>query len=141
MSSAQNGKTEVDEGDAAAEEAGAVVAVAAGVVVLAVFLPRTSGSGNQMLMNTGEKDVVVMMESITGADHPIVAVVSREEGGDAGAMDRTLTMVMDDLLLTTGPTRSRRLRHRIPLTRHHLSLLHHRTHNLPRPHPCMRLRL
>jgi len=126
---ARNGKTEVDEEDADADGAGGVAAVSP------YPLPRTSGTGGQMLMNTGEKGAVVaMMETLTGADNPLEVIVSRGEvGGDVVDMARTPTTIMDDPLLTTGQTHSPHLRHNTPRTRHHPSLLPRRTHSLLHP--------
>ena len=119
----QNGKTGAEEGGADAGEAEVDAAVSTLLPLL-----TTSGTGDQMLTNTGEKDVVVAtMENITGADNPIEAIVSRGEGGDAG--DRGRTQTTDGPLLTTGPIRSPRLRHNIPRTRRHLSPLLRLTHS------------
>ena len=127
---AQNGKTEVDGGDGDGDEAG----VAA---VSAPLPPMRSGTGDQTLTNTGEKGVAVpMMGNITGVGHLLVAIVSRGEGGDAEDMDQTdqsPTTVMDDPLLTMGPTHSLHPRRRTPRTQHRLSPLRHRTRNLPQP--------
>ena len=103
----------MDEGDADVDEAG-VVAVSADP------LHTTSGTGNPMLMNTGERDVAVASrENITGAGHLFVVTDSKEEEGDAGDADTTTTTVMDGPLLTMVPTH---FPHRTPLTRHHLNL-------------------
>lgn len=125
----QNGKTGVDEGGAGAGEVGVVAAVST-----LLPLPMTSGKGDQMLMNTGERDVVATMESITGAGNPIEVIVSREEGGDAEDMCRR-TPTTDGPLLTTGLTRSPHRRHSTPRTRHHLSPLPHRIHSPLHPLP------
>lgn len=117
---AQNGKIEAGEGDADADEAG----VAA---VSAVSLPTTNGTGDQMLTNTGERDAVVTMEGITGADLLLVETASREEEGDAGDMVKTPTTFTGDPLLTMVQTHYPHLRRRTPRTRHHLSPLRHRT--------------
>ena len=136
---ARNGKTEADEGGADAGEAGAVAADST-----LPHLPTTSGTGDQMLTNTGEKDaaavlvvvvvvVVATMENTVGAGNPIIgAIVSKEEGGDAGDMARTPTT--DGPLLTMGPTRSLHLRHSTPRTRHHLNPLPRRIHSPLHPH-------
>jgi len=146
---ALNGKTEEDEGDADADEA-EVVAVSA------VLLPRTSGTGDLTLTNTGEKDaaaavvvvVVVVVAAAattgntTGVDRLLAEIVSKEGEGDAGGMGQTPTTVTDDPLLIMALTHSLHLR-RPPTrrTQHHLKLLRHRTHNLLRPLPCMGLLL
>ena len=89
---ARNGKTEADEGGADVGEAGAVAADST-----LPHLPTTSGTGDQMLTNTGEKDaaavlvvvvvVVATTENTVGVGNPIIgAIVSKEEGGDAGDM-------------------------------------------------------
>lgn len=133
MSIVQNGKTEVGEGDADVDE-GEVAAVSA------VFLPTTNGTGGQRPTNTGGKGVVVALtESIAGAGHLPVAIVPREEEGDAGDMDRTPTIIMGDPLPTTALTHSPHPYRRTPHTQHRLSLLRHRTHSLFHPHLCLRL--
>jgi len=127
----RNGKTEVDEGGADAGEAGVVVEVS-----MLPPLPTTSGKGDQMLTNTDEKDAVVVvvvvvvatMEITTGVGNRIIgAIVSREEGGDAGDMART--PITDGPLLTMGPIRSLHLHHNIQRTRHRLSPLPRRIHS------------
>jgi hypothetical protein len=123
----------VDEGDAGVDE-GEVVAVSA------VLLPTTNGTGGQRPTNTGGKGVVAALtENIAEAGHPPVAIVPREEEGDAGDMDRTPTTIMDDPLPTTALTHSPHPCRRTPHTQHHPSLLRHRTHSLSRPHLCLRL--
>jgi hypothetical protein len=122
----QNGKTEADEGDADADEAG-VVAVSEDLPH-----PMTSGRGDQRPTNTGGKGVAVAtMENTPGADHLLVAIALREEGGDVEDMGQTPTTV--DPLLTMGLTHSPRLRRRTPRTQHHLRLSRHRTHSLHHP--------
>ena len=127
---ARNGKTEADGGGADVGEAGAVA-----VDSTLPHLPTTNGTGDQMLTNTGEKDaaavlvvVVATTENTVGVGNPIIgAIVSKEEGGDAGDMARTPTT--DGPLLTMGPTRSLHLRHSTPRTRHHLNPLPRRIHS------------
>ena len=84
----------MDEGGVDVDEAGVVV-------VLEDLLHMTSGTGNPMLMNTGEKDVVASMRegNSMGVDHLFVVIDSTEEGGDAGDVDKTTTMATDDPLL------------------------------------------
>jgi hypothetical protein len=80
-------EVEVDEGGAGAGEVGVVV-VSEGP------LPRTSGTGNPMLMNTeetGVQVVVVMTESTMEVDHQLGATDSTEEGGDVVDGDKTRT--------------------------------------------------
>ena len=122
----------MDEGDADADEA-EVVAVSA------VPLPTMNGRKDQMLTNMGEKDAVVVvvaaatMVNTAEVDHLLVAIVSKGEEGDAGDMYRSMTTVMDDLLLIMALTHSHHLHPRTPRTQHHLSPLRHRTRNLPQP--------
>jgi len=114
----------VAEEGADAGEAGVVAAVST-----LLPLPTTSGTGDQMLTNTGEKGAVTAatMENITGAGNLTEAIASMEGGGDAGDMGRTPTT--DAPLLTTGLTRSPHPRHSIPRTRRHPSPLPRRIHS------------
>jgi hypothetical protein len=78
---------EADEGGAAAGEV-EVVVVSEGP------LPKTSGTGNPMLMNTEETDVqavAVMTQSTMEVDHQLGATDSTEEGGDVVDGDKTRT--------------------------------------------------
>jgi len=127
MSTAQNGRTEVDEGDA--DEGEAEVAA-----VSAVLPPTTNGTGDRMPTNTDEKDVAAATrENIAEAGHLLVAIVSRGEEGDAGDTDKTMTTDMHDPLLTTVLTHFPHLLRRTLRTQHHLSLLRHRTRSLLHP--------
>lgn len=126
---AQSGKTEVGEGDADVDEVGVVA-------VSAVSLPTTSGTGDQMLTNTGEKGAVAAtMEDITEVGPLVEATASREEEEDAGDTYRTPTTVMDDPLLTMGRIHSPRLRRHTPRTQHHLNQLLHRIRSPLHPLP------
>jgi len=132
---AQNWKREVGVEDVDADEAE--------VVVSAVLpLPR-SGTGDQTLTNTGEKDAAATTENMAGAGHLTVAIVSRGEEGDEEDKRKTTTMFMGDPLLIMALTHSPHLRpRRTPHTQRHLSRLRHRTHSLLHPllhHLCLRL--
>lgn len=112
------------------------------VVSAALPLPR-SGTGDQTLTNTDEKDVAAMTENMAGAGHLTVAIVSRGEEGDEEDKHKTTTMVMGDPLLIMAPTHFPHLPpRRTPRTQRHLSRLRHRTHSLLHPlphHLCLRL--
>ena len=121
------------------------------VVVSAVLPLPKSGTGDQRLMNTGEKDAEAVaaaaatMENIAGAEHLAVATVSRGEEGVEEDMHKPTTTVKGDPLLIMAPIPSPHLRpRRTPRTQRRLSLSHHRTHSLLHPllhHPCIRLLL
>ena len=131
---AQNWKREVAVEDVDADEAEVVVSVA-------LPLPR-SGTGDQTLTNTDEKDAAATRENMAGAGHLTVAIVSRGEEGDEEDKCKTMNMVMGDPLLIMALTHSPHLRpRRTPRTQRHLSRLPHRTHSLPLllHHLCLRL--
>ena len=105
---AQNGRTEVGEGDVDAGE-GEVAAVSEDHLHM-----------TPMPMNTGETDVAaVTKQNITGVDRLFVATDSTEEEGDAGDADKTTITVTHDPLQIMALTHSP---HHTPPTRHHLSL-------------------